>query len=248
MYQYTPVTIDGKAQEWKIPLDYYDDKTKLNFSISNDKTNIYFCIRATEDETQKGIMHTGLQIWIDTTGGKKSQVGIQFPIVQRTGMGSSSSRHSQQSSSSNENPMAHSLKSQYAGTEKQIRLTGFSNAPAGLAEVPNMYGINACLNWDTNNIMIYEVCIPFNAFYKASLSSSDTNKLLGISFVLTVTPPNEGGGGHSGGGMGGSGMGGMGGGMHGGGHGGGGHGGGGGSSGPESLTAHVKIRLAVPNK
>lgn len=245
VWQDKPVTIDGKAKEWKIPLDYFDDKTKLNFSITNDKANLYFCIRATEDETQKGIIHSGLQICIDTTGGKKNDVGIQFPIMERSAESSESpsDKHSRYSSSDSpdETSSAVNLKRHYQGASKQIRLNGFTNATAGLAEIPNMYGINACLNWDTNNIMIYEVCIPFNTFYKASLSASDSAKVFGVSFIVTVTSKNTGGG-HGGGDMGGpGGMGGMGGGMHGGG----GHGDGESSSSTEALTAHIKFRLAA---
>jgi len=246
IWQDKPVTVDGKATEWKIPLDYYDDKTKLNFSITNDMSNIYFCIRATEDITQKGIIRNGLQIWIDTAGGKKGQVGMQFPVIQRTDK-SSGTRHSEpQEPTSDETPVAYSLKSNYAGKNKQMKLTGFNGNINGLAEVPNIYGINACLNWDTNNIMIYEASIPFNSFYKSRLSLSDSSKVIGISFVVTVSTPGYGGGGGGGGGMGGGG-GGMGGGMHGGGGGGGhgGHGGGGGSSESQMLAAHMKIRLAT---
>lgn len=252
VWQDKPITIDGKAKEWKIPLDYFDDKTKLNFSITNDRSNLYFCIRATEDETQRGIIHDGLQIWIDTTGGKKNQVGIQFPVVERSASSfeSSSGKSSQSSFEPMDETTAHKLKEHYSGTSKQIRLTGFTNATNGLAEVPNMYGINACLNWDTNSIMIYEVCIPLNTFYKATLSPSDSSKTLGVSFVVTVKGKSFGGG-HGGGDMGGAGgMGGMGGGMHGGGMGsGGGHGGHGGEEGSSSnsdkLTAHIKFHLAV---
>jgi hypothetical protein len=260
IWQDKPVTIDGKATEWKIPLDYFDDKTKLNFSITNDKTNLYFCIRATEDATQAGIVHSGLQIWIDTTGGKKEQVGIQFPIIPKsTESSGSSSRHSSQSSESSPDALdeapsaaANRLKGKYAGMPKQIKLSGFPNATNGLAEVPNMYGINACLNWDTNNIMIYEVVIPLNTFYRASLSPADSSRIFGVSFMVTIMTKgfSHGGGGAGnmgGGGMGGSsghGMGGGGGGMGGGG----GHGGGGGgSSAPsaETLTAHIAFRLAT---
>jgi len=258
LWQSKPVTVDGKAGEWRIPLDFYDDKTKLNFTITNDKTNLYICIRATEDETQKGIIHSGLQIWIDTTGGKKSQVGVQFPILERSASTESpaDSKHTHSSESSMMEPTssANSLKSRYMSSGKQLKLTGFINAANGLDQIPNMFGINAALNWDTNKIMIYEVCIPFNTFYKASLSPSDSSKVLGISFIVSVTSKNSGG--HSGGGdMGGAGgMGGMGGGaggMHGGGGGGGGGGHGGGhgdgesSTSVESLTAHVKLKLAV---
>lgn len=249
VWQDKPVAVDGKATEWKIPLDYFDDKTKLNFTVTNDKNNLYFCVRATEDETQKGIIRSGMQIWIDTTGGKKNQVGIQFPIIERSANGQdASSKHSDSYQSSESSiPMdnmtaANNLKKHYRGIHKQIKLSGFINAANGLAEVPNTYGINACLNWDTNNVMIYEACIPFSAFYKNSLSLSDTNKVLGISFMVSQSQRNNGGGGgrgHGGGGMGG-GMGG--GGMHGGGEGGG-HSGG--PSEPEMLTTHIKFRLAV---
>jgi hypothetical protein len=253
IWQSKPVTIDGKANEWRIPLDFYDDKTKLNFTVTNDKDNLYFCIRATEDATQKGIIHSGLQIWIDTAGGKKNQVGIQFPIIERSANseGEGADKHSK-SSDMDEASSANNLKSRYMGTTKQLKLSGFNNAINGLLQIPNIYGINACINWDTNKIMIYELCIPFNTFYKTSLSSSDTNKVLGISFVVNVTSKNTGA--HSGGGAMGSpeGMGAMGsgGGMSGGGgmHGGAGHGGGGhsgGSSSTEALTAHIKLRLAA---
>lgn len=256
VWQNKPVTIDGKATEWKIPLDYFDDKTKLNFTVTNDDTNMYICVRATEDETQRGIVRTGMQIWIDTTGGKKAQVGIQFPIIDKSAGGvNMSAAHSGQSDNMD---AANRLKNHYRDVEKQIRLLGFKNVADGLAQVPNIYGINACLNWDTNNIMIYEACIPFSTFYKKSLSVADSNKVLGISFIVTVNPPRNnyqeggGGGGRHGGGMGG-GMGGMGGGgmggMGGGGmHGGEGHSGGKGESNgseAESLTTHIKLRLAV---
>lgn len=257
VWQTKPVTIDGKATEWKIPLDYFDDKTKLNFTVTNDKKNLYFCVRATEDETQKGIIRNGMQIWIDTTGGKKNQVGIQFPVIERSSdMQNYSSRHlDSYESAGSSTPMdnmvvANTLKKHYQGADKQIRLSGFTNATNGLAEEPNIYGIRACLNWDTNNVMIYEACIPFSTFYRNSLSASDSNKVLGISFVVSVSPKSNGGGegaqdgggrGHGGGMGGGMGGGGMGGSMHGGGM----HGGGGHSSGPEVLTTYIKFRLAV---
>jgi len=245
-----PVVIDGKATEWKIPLDYYDDKTKLNFSVSNDDKNIYFCVRATEDETQKGIIYTGLQIWIDTTGGKKNQVGLQFPIMQRREKDQGSASK-QTGASESGTSLAHSLKSKYSGSPKQMKLAGFTGVPGGLAEMPNIYGIKASINWDTNNIMIYEACIPLSTFYRATLTSADSLRTFGLSFVVTVSQKNGGseGGGHGGGHGGGMGGGMGGGGMHGGGgggEGGGKHGGGGGESSAEALTAHIKIRLAVP--
>jgi hypothetical protein len=248
IWQDKPVTIDGKANEWKIPLDYYDDKTKLNFSIANDGTNLYFCVRATEDETQKGIVHNGLQIWIDTTGGKKKDMGIQFPVIQKSDMASMGSSSGQAKTDQMEGSSASSygMHKQYSRASKQMKITGFKGGIDGLSYLPNMYGINAYLNWDTNNIMIYEACIPLKTFYKTSLSPKDTAKVLGVSIVITVATKNGGGdeaaGGHHGGHGGGGGMGGgMGGGGMGGNHG---SGENKGNFSTTSASAYIKFRLA----
>jgi uncharacterized membrane protein YgcG len=244
-WQDKPVTIDGKANEWKIPLDYYDDKTKLNFSISNDGANLYFCVRATEYETQSGIVRNGLQIFIDTTGGKKKEMSIGFPIIQKEkSSGTETDRHTEMDPSA----ASYGLRKKYSTTTKQMKITGFPGGINGLADLPNMYGINAYLNWDTNNIMIYEACIPLKTFYKAALTSSDTNKVIGITLVILVPNKAFSGGGPSARSMGSEGMGGgMGGGGAHGGSGGGRHGGGGGGGGSvnESLSAHIKLRLVT---
>jgi hypothetical protein len=253
MWQSKPVTIDGKANEWKIPLDYYDEKSKLNFSISNDGTNLYFCIRATETETQKGIIRNGLQIFIDTTGGKKKEMGIQFPIIQRRGEAKDAS--AEKEPMQDPSTAVYGLHKQYSTATKQMKITGFPGGINGTADLPNMYGINAYLNWDTNKIMIYEACVPIKDLYKSAMAKPDTTKVLGISFVVSVTGKSYGGGGDQGGGGPGNmgtpqGMGaagGGGGGMHGGGGGGGRHGGGGGGGGAstESLIAFIKLRLVT---
>ncbi len=251
MWQSKPVTIDGKANEWKIPLDYYDDKSKLNFSISNDGTNLYFCIRATETETQKGIIRNGLQIFIDTTGGKRKEMGIQFPVIQRRGEGKDAS--DEKEPLQDPSTAAFGLHKQYSTASKQMKITGFPGGINGTADMPNLYGINAYLNWDTNHIMIYEAAIPIKALYKSLRPAADSSMVLGISFVVSVTGKSYGGGGDQGGGgpgnmgtpqaMGAAGGGG--GGMHGGAGGGRHGGGGGGGSSTESLIAYIKLRLVT---
>ncbi|HTB05752.1 MAG TPA: hypothetical protein VK806_02280 [Bacteroidia bacterium] len=261
MWQNTPVTVDGKATEWQIPLQFYDAKTKLSFSISNDMTNLYICIRATDDVTEMGILHTGMQLWIDTACKKNHQIGIQFPIVQRE-QGTASSGHGSRQHSSEEANSAESTASAYADMPdtgkinrmhkhflngpKQMRIIGFNNIPDGLLELPSIYPINVSIGWDNSGAMIYEAAIPINTIYKKPFTASDSNKILGLSFNVTVTIKHGTGGdrgGHGGGGMGG--------GMRGGGMGGGGmggHGGSGGGSGeasPEQLTVWTEFRLAT---
>ena len=256
MWQSTPVTIDGKATEWQIPLEFFDAKTKLNFSISNDMTNLFICIRVTDETAEMGILRTGMQLWIDTACKKNRAVGIQFPMVQRE-QGTSSGRGSRQQSSQDGNSSTQPSGSGYDNmpdtgkinrmhrhfnaSPKQMRVTGLRNIPDGLVELPSIYNINVSLDWDNSGAMIYEAAIPLNTIYKKPFATSDSNKVLGISFNITTIPKKTGvggAGGHHGA------AGGMGGGMGGGGREGSEHEGGGETS-PEVQTVWVEFRLAT---
>ncbi len=79
--------------ETKEPLRFFDLKSKLQYSISNDYKNLYICIKATEQQSQIKIIRAGMTVGIDTLAKKKPQGNIIFPFP--------SSR--QKNNSSNEN-------------------------------------------------------------------------------------------------------------------------------------------------
>src|SRR5438876_522138 len=80
VWQSKPVTVDGNSKEWEIPLRFYDSKSKLQYIVTNDSSNMYVCIRVTDERLQAKIMNAGMSVWIDTTGKNKQQVGITFPL------------------------------------------------------------------------------------------------------------------------------------------------------------------------
>jgi len=257
------VVADGNPQEWKIPLRFYDSKSKLSYTVTNDLENLYICIRVTDDAGQVKIMKAGMQIWIDTSGSNKETTGILFP--QRTR--EQTDAPAQSSDSKDKRPDGRkinmkSLRSSFQKDYKEMQLTGFKAPIRGSIPLQNDFGINLGINWDANRydssyIMIYEAVIPFKTFYKNKLTSADSLKKIGISIIVNQLPhPPVKGGGSRGGGGGGGGMGGGGmrggGGMGGGGMGGGGRrgGGGGGRSAPEVQnplyeTNKVKMRMQL---
>ena len=81
-WQYQPVKVDGKAKEWEIPLRFYDVDTKLNFTITNNDSNLYYCIRITDDKEEMRALKAGMQVWIDTAGNKAKEIGILYPFPQ----------------------------------------------------------------------------------------------------------------------------------------------------------------------
>lgn len=227
-WQSTPVVADGVANEWKIPLRFYDPQTKLNYTISNDNDNLYVCIRATDVQSQVKIMRTGIQIWIDTTGRNKKQVGILFPLP-----GSSANddyknkkHNSQGKSSDDEGQPSASMHKAFLAQATEMQLTGFKAPMGGMTPLVNNDGIRLGMNWDTSDILIFEAIIPFKTFCTVN---SAIAKTISLGIFLNAAEGESGAGNHGGGGGHGSegseGMGG--GGMYGGGGGGGMHGGGG---------------------
>ncbi|HXB12055.1 MAG TPA: hypothetical protein VNZ45_08730 [Bacteroidia bacterium] len=173
-WQDKPITVDGKANEWETPLRYYNEDTKLNYTLTNDDSNLYYCIRITDDREENRILSAGMQVWIDTSGNKAKQIGIQYPYDQ---MKTKTSSDSSKITSANN----HS-----SGYAKEMRLSGFIPPIGGSMQVPNMYGINVAISKDASGVMIYEGCIPFKTFYKAKLTAADKDKIFGITIILNA--------------------------------------------------------------
>ena len=191
-------------------------------------------------------MRNGLNIWFDTLAKKNKQCGILFPVPNKDadeyqadgasgGGGGGGGRH-HGGDGSHKGGDVDAVKKKFLRQANQMQLIGFKKGIPDYLAPENEYGINVNINWDANNIMIYEAVIPFKAFYKPALVAKDSLKNIDFSMTIHGFPAPEkkddgnsggGGGGGMGGGMPGGG-GGMGGGMGGGGMGGGGRGMGGG--------------------
>jgi len=268
-WQDHPVVADGNPQEWKIPLRFYDAKSKLSYAVTNDLENLYICIRITDDASQVKVMRSGMQVWIDTTGSNNQTTGILFPVHtsettdQDPGAEAKGNRGSGGGGGTRKPNMA-GMRSRFQKAYKEMQVTGFKPPIRGGLPLENDFGLNLGINWDASRydssfIMIYEAVIPFKTFYKNKLAPADSIKKFGISIVVNALPrpagqgSKSGGGTHGGGGgMGGGGM--SGGGMRGGGGmgGGGGRGGrGGGSRGTPEVanplyeTNKVKMRVQL---
>src|ERR1035437_9320957 len=233
-WQSNTIVVDGKPTEWPTPLKYYDDKSKLQYAVTNDKENLYLCIKATEEQTQIKILRAGLQIWIDTTGKNEHRVGVLFPMAnakQRFDQPQTPKETNAEENQGERKPRKKQdinvLRGNFLKEYKEMQLSGFNPPINGMNPIQSTYGIVVSVNWDTIGIMTYEAVIPFKTFYKDAVSLSDSLKCMGISIVLNALPSPSGGGGHSGGGGGGHGGGMGGGGMGAGGMGGRGMGGGG---------------------
>lgn len=78
------ITIDGDATEWKDRLTYYE-KQDLSLAMANDGKYLYVCLVVESPETKRKLMGMGTVLWLDSSGGKKKEFGIRYPLGMRGG-------------------------------------------------------------------------------------------------------------------------------------------------------------------
>jgi hypothetical protein len=231
-WQVKEVVVDGKIPEWENPLRFYDDKSKINYTISNDRKNLYICLKLADETSQMKVLRNGLEFSIDTLGKKDFPVTFAYPVQPEPGKMQKRERKEFNTMSSGEMPNPNKMKKELLGQMKEVRLTGFKAPLAGFASlVNNTSGIQASMDFDNAGVLFYEAVIPFKTFYKDELTPADSNKVFcyrfkinGFSMPSGSRGNGQGGEGGPGGGHEGKGHGGQGG-PGGGGPGGGGHGG-----------------------
>jgi hypothetical protein len=167
------IVINGDASDWDQPFRYYDSKSKFQYCVVNDASNMYICFKTMDDKTEMKMLRAGTEVWIDTTGKKKETTVIRFPL-------SNDSRlewiqdPEEPERQQLERPDIKKMKLDYSTSDKVMKLTGFKDIPATKMPVENKYGIQLAIGWDKNDFLTYELKIPFSTFYKESISASDT--------------------------------------------------------------------------
>src|ERR1019366_1682134 len=246
-WQSNKITADGKIPEWSNPLRFYDHDSKINYNITNDRQNLYLCMKVFDETMLTKILRGGIEFRIDTTGKKSFPIAFIFPISDQQMTMQHKRSETQTEKSSGAQSYRSLMMQKKLSQSKEAQLIGFKPPLGGILSLFNTTsGISAAVNFDSLGTMYYEAIIPFSTFYKNELTTADSNKVFSYEIKVNGLPApstSGGSGGRGAGGGGGSGMGG-GGGMHGGG----GHGGSGNRGGSGGGQASGNSELYTTNK
>ncbi len=190
-WQAKPITVDGYNNDWPSPYPEYDEKAMLGYAVSNDKENLYITIETGDPATQLKILHTGITLWIDKTGGREATTAINFPLPdayksQKNGDGSKTQLEEWEEAQRNrpehkrfelEDRVRKALPS-----ANEFSLQGFKgcNHQFSLLETDTC-GIITRLALDSTKELVLEAVIPLRSFYyKPILTRADRGKPLTI--------------------------------------------------------------------
>jgi uncharacterized membrane protein YgcG len=218
------IAIDGDIKEWGDSLRYYNTEKHINYSIANDKENLYMAIRITDRLEQRKIFKAGITFAIDTKGKKKETFSITFPLnVQGGGVAALVSQKEPEGEVTKQD--REELMRERITTLRGIKVVGFKDIEDDMITTSNTYGIQTAINYDENGDLICEAAIPLKFFHADESSKNQwafNFKINGLTRPTAAQGAEQGGEGGHGGRGGGGGFGGGGGGR-------GGHGGGGGN-------------------
>lgn len=223
------VNIDGSLDDWADSLRYFNDERKLNYTLANDKDNLYMAIRVSDRTEQIRIMQAGITFGINTKGNKKDMYALTFPgggQIEGEDKAAFATHHAEGEKITQEDrdEMLHARLTKL----HNIKVAGFKTIEGDMITTTNTYGVKAAMNYDKDGYLVCEMEIPFKLFNEFNGAKKEWAFNFKINGITRPNPNGDSQGGGQGGGMRG-GMGG-GGGMRGG-RGGGGMGGGGGMRG-----------------
>ncbi|HWZ16716.1 MAG TPA: hypothetical protein VNW95_15860 [Mucilaginibacter sp.] len=214
------LVIDGDAKEWGDSLRYYNAEKKINYSLANDKDNLYMAIRINDRVDQIKVLRSGLTFSIDPRGKKKESYSITFPLNIQ---GSTTFDPRKAETGEITKADRDELMRERLTTLRGIKVAGFKDIEGDMITTSNTYGIQTAINYDENGNLVCEAAIPLKFFHVDGPAKNEWAFNLKINGFTRPTAnagvsEQQGGEGRGGrgGGMGGGGRGGMGGGGRGG--------------------------------
>jgi len=73
--------LDGNIEEWPFEKFIIDKETKTSFATDNDAQFLFLALTIPDRSTQKKIMQSGINLYVDIKGKKKENVGIEYPVA-----------------------------------------------------------------------------------------------------------------------------------------------------------------------
>jgi hypothetical protein len=214
------VSIDGAIKEWGDSLALYDDKTKLNYTVAVDDTDLYVIVFSGNRQVSHKIMAAGITVSVNPDGKKNKKYSLTYPLPDKNTIFKRPAEGDDDDAGQN--------KALSLIQSTSIKVEGFKDVESDVITTANTYGFKAAVKFDDKHNLGYEIAIPL----KFLNLKPGKNKEFAINITVNgVTRPQqqnrrgEGGGTEGIGGSGGFGGGGMGGGRMGSGGGRGGRGG-----------------------
>ncbi len=80
LWQPEPIQINTRPPGWDNASEF-DRTTRLHYAVSNDQENMYVFLKSSDRTMQMKMLRAGVQLGIDTTGGKNVHLSLHYPFL-----------------------------------------------------------------------------------------------------------------------------------------------------------------------
>ncbi len=156
------LVIDGDVKEWGDSLRYHNAEKKINYSLANDKDNLYVAIRINDRVDQLKVLRSGFTFSIDPKGKKRETYSITFPLnVQGTPAFDPRKEEAGEITKADREELMRARLTTLRG----IKVEGFKDVEGDMITTSNTYGIQTAINYDESGNLICEAAIPLKFFH-----------------------------------------------------------------------------------
>lgn len=173
------VVVDGLPSEWNNPLRLYDAETGLFFDIVNDSTHLIFCFQSKDPSRQIKINEAGMKIQIKAKGKAKCDASINFPLTEKKEQIASDQDRM------NREGRIDQMKHGFVLRNANFLAAGFTSQN-GTIPVMDTSGIRVAMNWDTKDVMTYEISIPLKELFGPEFALKDLTKVMTLKVEINA--------------------------------------------------------------
>jgi hypothetical protein len=180
-YQLEAPLIDGKIDDWGLPLRFSNPEYSMQYAVTNDDRNIYVCVYSRDPSFQLRMLKAGMSICFDPKGEKDKKMSLVFPVMKPV----------EPLQNRNGDPIRNTdtktaeeqllLQSDYYNT---TGLVDFENGQFAITDQQNNIRLAIKLHEDSS--LVYEAAIPIRYILGSDLKPGYVAKNFSVGIVVNA--------------------------------------------------------------
>ena len=172
----------------------FDENSGLWYRVGNDRENLFVMLKTDNPGTRMKILRGGMELQIDTTGGRSAHSIVRFPMEENRitlfdNIPGVREPINPERLQMQQPAQLQGLFREAVGTQTRKSLTGFRNHPNGRIPLHNPEGIQVKMEMDSLGVLHYLAIIPLNTILSRS-GTAPLERIIGISiYVKGVSLP-----------------------------------------------------------
>jgi len=166
----------------------FDERSGLSYKISSDAENLYLNLQTSDPKARLKILRGGMEIQIDTLGGRNSHAILRFPMEENRitlfdNIPGVREPINLEKFADMQPEQINALFDEAMAAQRRKSLSGFKNHRNGRIPLDNKEGIRVILEMDSVGVLYYLAQIPLRTIVGGAMQSN-TPRTIGLTVYM----------------------------------------------------------------